>query len=299
MRSQIARLLVCAGIVILMAAGTASASQRVFPDIQLGHWAEKDLAEMKLKGVVAGFSDDNYHPNEPLSREQSVAMLLRVVGLNGVKPKYTLAQHVGNNSIPWHKDVSPWAKEAVAVAWEKGIIPETDLTNFRPKEPCKRHEMTVFAIRAMGETANALTRIGANLKFKDAADIPKASKGYVEVAVNKKIITGYGDNTFKPGAVLNRLHVASILERIDAVENKTGTKTIVGEILVGADLTGTMAIKKSTGGQKVLPLSENAFVYDGRSSVVEQLPAMALMAGQRVEVVLDARDTVVFAEILP
>ena len=300
MKRKISVVAAVVAIMLLWNAGTASASpQKVFPDIQLGHWAEKDIAEMKLKGVVAGFSDGYYHPNQHLSREQAVAMLLRVVGLNGIKPKYSLAQHVGSKGVSWDKDVSPWAKEAIAVAWENGIIPESDLTKFRPKDPAKRHEITVFAIRAMGETVNAQKRIGAKLTFKDAANIPKASIGYVEVAVEKGIVKGYGDNTFRPNEVLTRLHVASILERIDTIMNKTGAKSIIGEVLVGPDLSGVMAIRKAAGGQKVAAIFENAFVYDGRSTVVEQLPPMALMAGQKVEVILDSNDVIVFAEILP
>jgi len=280
--------------------GTAlAAPQRVFPDIQLGHWAEKDIVEMKLKGVIAGFSDGKYHPNQSLSREQAVAMLLRVVGLNGTKPKYSLAQHVGSTGTDWHKEASPWAREALAVAWEHGIIPEGDLTNFRPKDPVKRHEIAVFAIRAMGETMTAQKRIGTGITFKDAAAIPESSKGYVEVAVEKGIITGYADNTFRPGEVVTRLHIAPILERIDTVEKKAGVKSITGVVLVGPDLTGTMSVKKSTGGEKVLTVSKNVFVYDGRNTIIEQLPAMALMAGQNVELLLDSKDTVIFAEILP
>ncbi len=77
MDRRMLRIVAIAGLVLLLSAGIASASQRVFPDVSIGHWAEKDLAEMKAKGIIAGY-DDGYHPNENLSREQTIAMLLRV-----------------------------------------------------------------------------------------------------------------------------------------------------------------------------------------------------------------------------
>lgn len=297
MKLRMVRILIAGGLVLLLSAGVVSAaSQRVFPDVQVGNWAEKDLAEMKAKGFVAGYKD-GYRPNEKLSREQVVAMLLRVVGLGGSKPQQGLEQHNKNNAILWHKNVSPWAKEAIAVAWEKGIIPEEDLSNFRPTQPVKRHELAVFIVRAMGMTPEA-ENSGGGLTFSDAGDIPEDSRGSVQVTLNKKIFTGYSDNTFRPNDVLTRLHIAAILARIDNLMDNSSPNVVKGEVVVGPDLSGTMAIKNSSGEEKVYTLSSKVFVYDGRNSAVEQLPSSVIMAGHQVELVLDSEGSVIYAEIL-
>lgn len=292
------RIFIAGGLVLLLGAGIVSASsQKVFPDVQIGHWAEKDLAEMKAKGFIAGYTD-GYRPNEKLSREQVVAMLLRVVGLGGSKSQQSLAQLNKDNAILWHENVSPWAKEAIAVAWEKGIIPEEDLKNFRPTQPVTRSELAVFVVRALGLTQEAQARSGAGITLVDADGIPAASKGYVEVALEKKIFTGYADNTFRPNEVLTRLPIASILARVDDLMGNSSANSVKGEVLVGPDLSGTLAIKDASGSEKVYTLSSNVLVYDGRNTAIEQLPSSALMAGLQVELVLDGDGLVVYAEIL-
>jgi len=297
MKRRILPIIIAAGLVVLLSAGIVSASQKVFPDVQVGHWAEKDLAEMKAKGYVAGYAD-GFRPNEKLSREQVVAMLLRVVGLSGTKAQQSLEQHIGSNPIPWHKNVSPWAKEAVAVAWEKGIIPEADLKNFRPKDPAKRYEIAVFAVRAMGLTQAAQAKDGSGIALSDVSAIPAAYRGYVEVALEQKIFTGYADNTFRPNDVLTRLHFASILARIDSLQNTPLANVVKGEVRVGPDISRTMSVKDSSGAETVFVLSPGAFIYDGRNTVVEQLPPSALMPGHKVELVLDGDGLVVYAEII-
>ena len=291
-------ILLVGSLILLLGAGVVSASQRVFPDVQVGNWAEKDIAEMKAKGNIAGYSDGYFHPNEKLSREQTVAMLLRVAGLKGSKPQYTLEEHAKSEGVSWQKNVSPWAKEALAVAWENGIIPEAALVDFRPQSPVKRYEIAEFAVQAMGLTEAAKAKTGSGLTFSDSADIPAASKGYVEVAVEKKIFTGNPDNTFRPKQELTRLQVAAILERIDELQENAYSNFVTGEVVSSPDLSATMAIKDASGKEKVFTLSSKAFIYDGRNAVIEQLPFAAVMPGATVELVTGSDGLVIYAELL-
>lgn len=291
-------ILIAGSLILLINAGAVSASQRIFPDVQTGHWAEKDIAEMKAKGNIAGYSDGLYHPNEKLSREQAVAMVLRAAGFKGSKPQNSLRDLGLSKGVSWHEDVSPWAKESLAVAWEKGIIPEAYLSDFRPQDPIKRHEMAVLAVRATGLGEEVQERDGSGLAFSDVWNIPAASRGYVEVALEKGIFTGYSDNTFRPEEELTRLHVAAILERVDELQNNSYDNAAVGKVVSAPDSSDIVTIMNESGEESQFTLSPQAFIYDGRNTAVEQLPSAALMQGLKVELVTGGDGLVTYGEIL-
>lgn len=44
----------------------------------IGHWAEKDIDKVAEKGIVNGFDDGTFRPDEPLTRAQLCAILVRL-----------------------------------------------------------------------------------------------------------------------------------------------------------------------------------------------------------------------------
>ncbi|MFC3801531.1 S-layer homology domain-containing protein [Cohnella sp. GCM10012308] len=46
-----------------------------FYDIQTNNWAYSDISNMSQRGVVSGYSDGSFRPNNPISREEFAKMI--------------------------------------------------------------------------------------------------------------------------------------------------------------------------------------------------------------------------------
>lgn len=50
-----------------------------FKDVPDGHWAAREIARAKAAGVVHGYGDSTFRPDEPMSRAEAVAVVMRAV----------------------------------------------------------------------------------------------------------------------------------------------------------------------------------------------------------------------------
>jgi len=93
-----------------------------------------------------------------------------------------------------------WAKDNILELVAKKIIAGYTDGTVRPDAQITRAEMAVVIVKSIGlepvETPD--------LKFKDAKDIASWAAGYVQTAVEKNIIVGYEDNTFRPANKMTR-----------------------------------------------------------------------------------------------
>src|SRR5690606_9094488 len=136
------------------------------------------------KGVVAGYGEE-YRPNESISREQTVVMLVRVLGLAGEAQGATFPANFRNPEA-----ISQDFRSLIALAVNKGIVAGPDVLDFRPREPAKRYEIAVFIARAMGFDGTVSGSIV--LPFTDAKllnDQAAWAVPYVAYVYNQGIMT--------------------------------------------------------------------------------------------------------------
>ncbi|MEW6662551.1 MAG: S-layer homology domain-containing protein [Bacillota bacterium] len=267
-----------------VAAGT------VFSDVPAGHWAEKDIAKMKAKGIVSGISADRYGPNDPVTREQLVVMLLRVMNLAGQAYGKTLPSSINN-----HDRISAWARSFVAYAIEKGIIAGVDLPNFRPTDAAKRYEVAVFIVRALGLEAEA-SRLAAQSSrvFTDVADIPAWALGHVALVKNLGIMSGNTDGSFKPLDPVSRAQVAAVLSRVDAQAKKLNASEKRGEIFSVSPTDRSVIVTISGGATITVPVTADAMIFKGGKSVA----LTALARGDKVLLITNAAGSAAYIEVL-
>lgn len=55
----------------------SKATQAGFPDVAVGAYYEEAVAWAAANGIVAGYPDGNFHPDDPITRAQAVTMLYR------------------------------------------------------------------------------------------------------------------------------------------------------------------------------------------------------------------------------
>jgi len=242
-------------VVIAVLAGSVFAASWEFGDVK-DHWAEAYIQKMALKGIIQGVGGGLFAPNEEVTRLQSVVMLTRIK-----HPDSTIT----DRPIPpvFKGTVASWGKKYVALAVEEGIIAGDDLEDFRPDEPTKRYEAAVFAVRTLGlaEKAEALKNV--DLSFIDTYKIPMQARGYVQIAVEEGIITGYGDGSFRPLKTLSRAEAATLFYRVDRkLKNEVDEKEVSG-IVTSVDTFAlpSVTIKLEDGTEETVYVNNSTSIF--------------------------------------
>ncbi|PWK14395.1 S-layer homology domain-containing protein [Tumebacillus permanentifrigoris] len=177
-----------------------------FNDVSKDDWALRFITEMNSKGVINGYGDGKFQPSNNVSHEEAIVMTVRAMGLadeaNALAKDITL-------DLTDAATVSDWAKPYISIAIEKGFLDAK--TALSPQASADREWTTELVVRAMGLNEEAKAHMQDTLNFNDAKEIDADAVGYIAVAADKKIISGYTDHTFQPHKPVKRNELAVIL----------------------------------------------------------------------------------------
>ncbi|WP_061778500.1 S-layer homology domain-containing protein [Bacillus smithii] len=185
----------------------ASAANTDFRDVPKSSYAYSDIEKLVERGVVTGYSDGKFHPDEKVTRGQFAGMIARAFNL----PK-------GSSHF---KDV-PKSKalyDEISRAASAGIVKGTG-GKFNPDLPVTRADMAVMLDRAMNLKGNFKEK--GDLKFKDK--IPPYALESVKRMVHYGIIKGKTNGTFAPSEKADRASSSVLVSRVLQVLEKNGTK---------------------------------------------------------------------------
>jgi len=98
--------------------------QPVFSDVA-NHWSGNYVATAAAHGIITGYIDNRFGPDDPITREQMAVMIVRAVNLAGSSDSLVFADQA---------KISEWAREAVAAAAEQKIMNGYPDNTFRPQE---------------------------------------------------------------------------------------------------------------------------------------------------------------------
>ncbi|MDI9476533.1 MAG: S-layer homology domain-containing protein [Bacillota bacterium] len=123
---------------LVKAAGIeADKSNQVFDDV-IDHWAQEYVAIAAAKGIIQGYDEKTFGPDENLTREQMAVIIARAA-------KW---QAGGATTIFSDADqISEWAKEAVGAAVANKAIEGYEDNTFRPKNNITRAEAVTVILR--------------------------------------------------------------------------------------------------------------------------------------------------------
>lgn len=174
------------------------APAQTLTDVQ-DHWAKGYIEQLIDTGVISGYPDGVFRPENSVTRAEFIKTLVISCGLP-LKPRVnpTFAD-VGTNH--WHY---PYIETAVAA----GIVVPGDYIQFKfdPDEPITRVEAAIFLSRSLG-----LTEESAYTGFDDGNQVPQEFRGYIRAAKERGLITGYPDGTFRPWNPITRAETCKIL----------------------------------------------------------------------------------------
>ncbi len=117
-----------------------------------------------------------------------------------------------------------WARTNVEELVGLGIVTGYPDKSFQPDRTVNRAEFVAMLAKAL----ELAPKPDAQLGFSDA--VPEWAKGYVAAAVEKGIVTGFEDNTFRASQEITRAQMATMISRALALKGDlTTAKSDVGE----------------------------------------------------------------------
>jgi hypothetical protein len=93
-----------------------ASSAKLFNDVAEGSWYADIVAEAVRLGLFNGYADGNFYPDEPVSKEQMLAVAVRALP-DGLSTAGEGASFFAANGI------SRWAKDSVEAAYRAGLVP--------------------------------------------------------------------------------------------------------------------------------------------------------------------------------
>lgn len=153
-----------------------------FKDIK-GHWAESSILAAIKQGIVSGYPDGLFYPDNKVTRAEFLKL---TVG--------SLGYEIGTaNGGVWY---TPYVNSAKA----NNLYKDSDFPSSDWSKPMTRLEMVHVAVRAIGETATS-------------------DKEFMYIAVKNGLISGVGNGKLDPDGTTTRAQALTVIDRINKIRN--------------------------------------------------------------------------------
>ena len=185
-----------------VSSGVSANVQPILPDIAKNdfsdispHWAKDYIKTLADDGIINGFSDNTFKPDNSITRAEFTKIVCKAFGINS-------GTDCGFSDV----SVSDWFYESVCSAKSAGIITGYDVI-FNPNGFITREDASVMINRILNLSADK------NALFSDADEISDYAVQAVNALYENKILSGYSDSTFKPKGNITRAEAAAVIAR--------------------------------------------------------------------------------------
>ena len=213
--------------------GAVTVSAASFSDTQ-GHWAEGVIDKWSSAGVVNGYSDGTFKPDNNITR----AELAKVIS---TARQYTASADINFSDVA----AGDWYTEDLKKCVAAGVIGGYEDGTFKPDNNVTREEAAAMFQRAYQVNSHGL------ITFADSAEISPWAETAVTALVGTGVINGYPeDNTFRPAASITRAEVVKVLDGITNVGTQPGSTANPGqnEVSAGTVVNGGLGGSANGGG---------------------------------------------------
>ena len=178
---------------------------QTFLDVPESYWAFSYIEEMVDRGVLSGYPNGRFYPDNNVSRAEFAKIMVTAAGIL-----------LSYNSEQYYQDVpvSHWSYPYVSSAMYYLTGYNTPYGNYYyPDQAALREDIAVALVKLKGYDLLGADESILTTMFTDASSISSDAKKYVAVAVERGLISGYEDNTFKGQSSITRAEAATLLWR--------------------------------------------------------------------------------------
>ena len=180
-------------------------------------WAKTAVEEMAESGLIKGYEDGSFRPDNAVTKQEALILIARVLGYT----EKSSAEYIKIASEVYEESLAELTtpyKSEISYLLYRGIIKPEDLavyaSNTEATHPLKRYEAAVLLTKIFERDLAAVESAEIKIAFEDMADIPATAKAYVNYVCDKGIMNGMGENLFMPNEKLTRAMIATLLYRI-------------------------------------------------------------------------------------
>lgn len=227
---------------------------KLFPDVSPNYWAASQINELSEKGVVVGYPDGTFKPDNNVTRAEFASMAIWALG----QQHTTVAQPV------YFTDIAPdfWAYDMIQRALYFELIScPTAGQLFRPKDPVSHAEAVSVAVNAL--TTETISMQKAKEVLKNYTDLATTPEWYL-IAAGKAEILGMNVNIPSTPLMLNANKPATRAEITVLLKN------MMEQAKLNPNRKLAEAMRKKTGEGYIIP---EAFVQGS----IGTIPAGALV----------------------
>ena len=194
------------------AVDTASGIQ--FSDVKAGQWFEPFVSELAATGIISGYPDGSFRPQEQVTVGQFLAMVVQT----------------GEISVIGAGE-SHWARPFYDAALEAEILFRDELPPTSLDQPISRLWMAVISSRMMqmddevrqNSTAETFAAVESKAATAPVDIEPRQPYSYeILKAYEAGLLAGYPDGTFRPEGYLTRAEAATVIYKLNAMGDNAG-----------------------------------------------------------------------------
>lgn len=221
---------------------------KIFPDVSANHWAAAQIKELSQKGVIVGYPDGTFKPDDNVTRAEFASMAIRALG----QEHTTVAQPVNFTDIT----TDFWAYDMIQRALYFELIscpPEGQ--PFRPDDSVSHAEAVSVTVNAL--TTETISAQKAKEVLRAYTDLASTPDWYLIPAGKAEILNMLVNVPGKPKALnankpATRAEIAAMLKNMmeqaklnpnkklaEAMRKKTGEGFVVPQAFVQGSI-GTL-----------------------------------------------------------
>ncbi|MBP1964721.1 S-layer homology domain-containing protein [Paenibacillus aceris] len=244
--------------VMTIGVGQARTEAASMTDVR-GHWAEPTITLMAQQGLLDGFPDGTFRPDDAVTADQFVKIVLLAFtdkfpnGERNWKPSFLQALSAGNKSILQqdYRDfnfkpstVGYWAKPYLDLASDLHFISKGQFTDYKAK--LKREDVAEILYYLLKETEyleDEVYSLKAASQFGDLQSATSRQQKFIGEAMTKGIMEGYPNGYFGVGRDVTRAEALQIIARLQTKSKRISVKN-EGEAFVKVVPTKDGSYKK-------------------------------------------------------
>lgn len=173
-----------------------------FDDISDVDWAKDAIIGLYNMGAVSGKENNKFYPNDNITREEFVKILMKVFDINLI-----------NEDIPFNDvDKEHWSYNYIRSAYLCGVVNGIDDSTFGIGTNITRQDLCVMIYRAYKLNAeDAKMQENAEVVFADGSSISDYAKEAVDYFAAAGILNGDENGCFNPYNSATRAEAAKII----------------------------------------------------------------------------------------
>ncbi len=172
------------------------------------HWAKEYIQQAAEAGMMNGYPDGTFKPNQNVTRAQVASILVRSLGISTQEktPFTDIAKYDAKT------------QSEIAAAYAHGIIKGAD-GKFNPARPVSRAELAVMIERAYEQQFKQPYIVQGSSPFTDITSYNAETKHAITMLFELGIVSGDGQK-YSPAASTTRGQAAKIMVNLNQLFNK-------------------------------------------------------------------------------